>query len=200
MPPAKARKDRSDAILDVAIELAEEGGFDNVRQRDVAAQAGVALGTLYKRFRSKEMLLVATLEREANALERRMVESPAKGRTSPLRVTAFFDVATKTLCKKPNFARAVLRAMASGVPEIAANVAAYYGKLSGLLIAAMRGQGRLDDDAEPPTETEISLSYLLLQVWFAALVGWSAGLLTQQGVVDQAKTAATLLTRGAEKG
>ena len=63
MPPAKARKDRSDAILDVAIELAEEGGFDNVRQRDVAAQAGVALGTLYKRFRSKEMLLVATLER-----------------------------------------------------------------------------------------------------------------------------------------
>ena len=29
-------KERRDRILDVAINLAEEGGFDNVRQRDVA--------------------------------------------------------------------------------------------------------------------------------------------------------------------
>jgi AcrR family transcriptional regulator len=41
----RARRDR---ILDVAVALAEEGGFENVRQRDVAARAGVALGTLYK--------------------------------------------------------------------------------------------------------------------------------------------------------
>src|SRR5262249_4056874 len=40
---SKARRNK---ILDVASDLAEEGGFDNVRQRDVAEQAGVALGTL----------------------------------------------------------------------------------------------------------------------------------------------------------
>ena len=40
-----------------AIELAERGGFEGVRLRDVAAHADVALGTLYRRFRSKEDLL-----------------------------------------------------------------------------------------------------------------------------------------------
>ena len=77
----KAAKDRRDRILDVAIDLAEEGGFDNVRQRDVADQAGVALGTLYKSFASKEDLLSAALEREAQTLERKMEQRPALGQT-----------------------------------------------------------------------------------------------------------------------
>src|ERR1700685_4457391 len=77
-----SRKDRRDKILDVAVALAEEGGFENVRQRDVAAHAGVALGTLYKRFRSKEEILCAALEREAETLERRMELKPATGKTA----------------------------------------------------------------------------------------------------------------------
>ena len=39
---------------------------------------------------------------------------------------------TRGLCRKPNYARAVIRAMASGVPEIAGKVAAYYGRIAGL--------------------------------------------------------------------
>src|SRR5579862_470352 len=104
-------KDRRDKILDVAVALAEEGGFENVRQRDVAANAGVALGTLYKRFRSKEEILCAALEREAELLERRMETSPAIGRSSLERVGSFFTTLTRGLLKKPKFARAVLRAM-----------------------------------------------------------------------------------------
>ena len=46
-------EERARRILDAAIELAEQGGFEAVRLRDVAAQANVALGTLYRRFRSK---------------------------------------------------------------------------------------------------------------------------------------------------
>src|SRR3954453_1405157 len=84
-------KARRDKILDVAIELAEEGGFDNVRQRDVAAHAGVALGTLYKSFRSKEDILCAALEREAEVLERRMESNPAEGVTSLERLNGFFQ-------------------------------------------------------------------------------------------------------------
>ena len=80
-------KARRDKILDVAVALAEEGGFDNVRQRDVAAKAGVALGTLYKSFRSKEDILTAALEREAEFLERRMEAKPATGATPVDRVT-----------------------------------------------------------------------------------------------------------------
>ena len=41
-------------IVDAAVELAEQGGFEAVRLRDVAERSDVALGTLYKYFRSKE--------------------------------------------------------------------------------------------------------------------------------------------------
>ena len=39
-------EERAQRIVDTAIELAERGGFEAVRLRDVAADAGVALGTL----------------------------------------------------------------------------------------------------------------------------------------------------------
>ena len=45
-------------IVDAAVALAEQGGFDAVRLRDVAEASGVALGTLYKYFRSKEEILL----------------------------------------------------------------------------------------------------------------------------------------------
>src|ERR1700733_10304135 len=94
-------KDRRDQILDAAVALAEEGGFENVRQRDVAATAGVALGTLYKRFRSKEEILCAALEREAETLERRMETKPAVGKTPVDRIGSFFQAITRGMLRKP---------------------------------------------------------------------------------------------------
>jgi AcrR family transcriptional regulator len=194
-------KDRRDKILDVAVALAEEGGFENVRQRDVAANAGVALGTLYKRFRSKEDILCAALEREAEVLERRMELNPAAGKTPIERLTAFFLIVTRGLCRKPKYARAVLRAMASGEAGVAQTVASYQGRVTGLIIAAMRGVGRLsynDATTAPPSKKETKLAFILQQLWFASLVGWSAGLINQNEVIEQVKGAAVLLLRGIE--
>lgn len=196
-----AAKDRRDRILDVAIELAEEGGFENVRQRDVAAKAGVALGTLYKSFRSKEDILSAALERDTQALERRLEKKPIPGDTPLERMTQFFQMLTRRLCRKPHYARAVLRAMASGEPEVASNVVAYSGRMTGLVIACYRGVGRLgftDATADPPSQDEITLAMLLQQFWFASLVGWGAGLHSQAAVVEQTKRAAELILLGIE--
>ena len=77
-------EERSRRIVDAAIELAEQGGFEAVRLRDVAAHANVALGTLYRRFRSKEDLLLAALELQLAAQEhvcakrRRLVPRPSR--------------------------------------------------------------------------------------------------------------------------
>ena len=194
-------KGRRDKILDVAVNLAEEGGFDNVRQRDVAAHAGVALGTLYKSFRSKEEILAAALEREAEVLERKMESSPAQGDTPLERAGVFFQAVTRALLRKPNFARAVLRAMTSGEPEVTKNVVAYQGRMYGLIIAALRGVGRLsysDATMSPPSKRESTVAYFLLQVWFAELVGWSAGLIDEPAIREHMKNAATLVLRGTE--
>src|SRR5262245_60629555 len=159
-------RDRGDAILDAALELAADGGFDHVRQRDVAARANVALGTLYKRFRSKEDLLAAAMTREAERLEKKLEKRPARGTTVATRVAAFFVIATHHLCKSVHVAHAMIRAMASGVPEIAAKVSGYQGRMTGLVIAAMRGRSKLefvDAASAPPTEQEMTYAFMLLQ-------------------------------------
>jgi AcrR family transcriptional regulator len=189
---AQGRKDR---ILDVAIRLAEEGGFENVRQRDVAEKAGVALGTLYKSFRGKEDLLSAALERQTDVLERQMEAKPPKGDTAHARISSLFQALTRAFCKKPNYARAVIKAMASGEPEIAANLVAYQSQLYRMIVTALRGADHPTPDAEP-NEEELLLALLLQQVWFAALVGWSARLHGVDRAIAQVELAARLLIAG----
>ncbi|MCC6645605.1 MAG: TetR/AcrR family transcriptional regulator [Polyangiaceae bacterium] len=198
--PPKGKVSRRDAIMDVGIELAEAGGYDNVRQREVAERAGIALGTLYKSFRSKEDILVAALARGAQETEDRLVAHPPRGRTPAARVAALFADLTSTMLARPHFARAVIRAMASGEPEVAGNIASYYGRMSGLVVAALRGKAVLGDDDDAPSDAELTVASLLLQIWFSSLVGWSAGLTDEQGVGARVGGAVDILLRGvAEK-
>lgn len=165
-------KDRRDKIIDVAIDLAEAGGFENVRQRDVADQAGIALGTLYKSFISKEHILSAAVEREAAELERRLQAKPPAGESATERLHALFRIVTRAMIHKPKYARAVIRALASGQPEVAAHVTAYQGRMNAIITAVMQpGSG---EDAHTG-----KLANLLQQIWFASLVAWSAGVLSQ---------------------
>ena len=55
-PNQAARRDR---VLDAAMSLAAEGGYDAVQMRDVASRAQVALGTIYRYFSSKDHVLAA---------------------------------------------------------------------------------------------------------------------------------------------
>ena len=128
---------RKDRIIDVAIRLAEEGGFDNVRQRDVAKQAGVALGTLYKSFSGKDDILAAALHRETDAIEQRMKRRPATGDTAAERLGSLFQMLTRAMLKKPNYARAVLKAMTSG-EEVATKVVAHQIKVTRMAAKTMR--------------------------------------------------------------
>jgi AcrR family transcriptional regulator len=188
---------RKDRIIDVAIRLAEEGGFDNVRQRDVAKQAGVALGTLYKSFRGKDDILAAALHRETDAIEKRMQRRPATGASAAERLGSLFQMMTRAMLKKPNYARAVLKAMTSG-EEVATEVVAHQIKVTRMVLAAIRGVTPDEAEGELPTEDEIAVAMLLQQIWFAALVGWSARLHGQAQVVAQVRQAADLLLAGVD--
>ncbi|MEM6786947.1 MAG: TetR/AcrR family transcriptional regulator [Myxococcota bacterium] len=190
--------ERRDRILDVAIQLAEDGGFDNVRQRDVARLSGVALGTLYKSFRSKEDILAAALHRETETLERRLDRKPARGDTAAERLRALFVTLTRSLLKKPSYARALLKAMTSG-EEVATKVVAHQVAVTRMVVAAQRGCPPSElADQEPPTVDEINVAIYLQNLWFAGLVGWSAKLHGQQRIVDQVSDAARLILAGLE--
>lgn len=184
-------KDRKDRILDVAVGLAAAGGYENVRQRDVADQAGIALGTLYKSFTSKEHILSAALAREADELERRLKLRPPQGADQTGRLQALFKIVTRAMCHKPKYARAVLRAMASGQPEVAAHVTAYQGRMNAIIGSAM--VGRSDADTLAMDSRQLALATLLQQIWFASLVAWSAGIFSQTDVTTHMNQAIELI-------
>jgi AcrR family transcriptional regulator len=191
-------EDRSRRIVETAVELAEKGGFEAVRLRDVADQAGVALGTLYRRFRSKEDLLVAALERETEELERRVNARPPRGDTAAERVTALFAAGTRGLCRRPNLTRAFLRATTTGDPEIAEKVASFHDRMGRLIIGAIRGSGAVTSgELEPTSEEERTIALLLEHIWFSCLVAWASGNHSQTQIIDQLQSAARLLLRSA---
>ncbi|MFI5316836.1 MAG: TetR/AcrR family transcriptional regulator [Myxococcota bacterium] len=185
--------EREKRIVATAVALAEEGGFEAVRLRDVAAHAGVALGTLYRHFRGKDDLLVAALASEAEGLAARMARTPAAGDTALERVTDYFAAATRTLCRRPKLARAILRAGSSDDPELAGKIRAFHGVASSLLMSALRGDARATLDDATPQEARIC--NVLHMVWFAALLGWMSGQHKQNEVVEQVRNAAELVLR-----
>lgn len=187
--------ERTDRILQVAMELAEHDGYEAVRLRDVAAKAEVALGTVYRRFSCKEDLLAAALNLQVSAFEQAIRLRPIPGDTPRDRLTTLFSLATGALAERPKLASAMLRTVSSGVPDLAHRVTQYHGTMTGIILAVYRGE---DIDAEGATDTERLLATMLQNIWFAALVGWTGGLHDTATVVEQVTAGMDLLIRGLE--
>jgi AcrR family transcriptional regulator len=185
---------RTDRIIQVALELAERDGYDAVRLRDLAARAEVALGTVYRRFSCKEDILAAALEQQVKAMHQAVVSSPIPGDTAIERLDTFLRMATETLAERPKLAAAMLRTVASGVPELSEKVTRYYDRMAEIILLVYRSDG----DDSYPTEDEVLFSRLLQNVWFGALVGWTGGLHEPEEVIRLTSRAARLLIAGLE--
>jgi len=196
-------EERSRRIVETAIDLAEKGGFEAVRLRDVAADAEVALGTLYRRFRSKEELLVAALEFEVENLEKRFCSRPPSGPDEMARVMGFFDLVVRGLLRRQNLARALLKAVSSGDPELTQKMAAYHARIERMLVMALRDEVPRDDAgklADPsPSPSEAQSAETLNQVWYALLMGWAGGVHGQAPMLEKMRASAELILRGASQ-
>lgn len=183
-------EDRTRRILETALELAERDGYDAVRLRDVAAQSEVALGTVYRRFPSKEDILVAALEIEMERMGRHLQENPITGDNPVQRMTSAFAILTEILVSKPNLARALLRAVASGVPENTKRVAQFHSTSTDLLTSML-----FDLDVSDTSRRHVAS--MLQDIWFAKLVGWSGGLQSMDSVVADMREASEWLLKRA---
>jgi AcrR family transcriptional regulator len=184
--------ERTRRILDAAVHLAEAGGFAAVRLRDVAQTSGVALGTVYKRFRSKEDLMIGVLSLQVQDLRDQLARAPIVGDTPLVRVVQFFAALTDFLCDRPNFGRAVIRASASGDPAMSQRMAQFNGAMFELGSAALCG-GRA------PRTGEVLMLDALQHVWFAALCGWAGAVCAKEAVVERVTSAARLMTYGIDR-
>jgi AcrR family transcriptional regulator len=187
--------ERAQRIVDTAVSLAERDGFAAVRLRDVAAQAQVALGTVYKRFSSKEEILLAALGGEAERLAERLSVRAGEGTSPAERVQIFFETATEVLLEKPKLTRALVRAMVTAGREVHSRVISFHALTTMMIIAAIRGT-RPDEPQQWGGESDAEarqVARLLQHVWFASLVGWSSGIHEEDQVYADIEAAVSRL-------
>ena len=72
-PAAERRKD----VLDAALKLFRERGYNETTVQDIAEAAGVAIGTVYIHYSSKEHVLAALHERFHTAMAEELAEAGA---------------------------------------------------------------------------------------------------------------------------
>lgn len=169
----ESQQARRQRILRAARDLAAVGGYEAVQMRQVAAEADVALGTLYRYFPSKEQLLVSVNLRAVRGLAARVAEHPPTGATSGRRVLALLGDATARLQEQPRLAAATIRALVAGDPDVAP-VVADVREVTGELLRTAIDDDRVGDDVVA----------LLEHIWLSAQVGWIGGITGPEGVME----------------
>lgn len=81
-PRQQRSRETVERILDAAAHIFEREGYVRTTTNDVAAQAGVSIGSLYQYFPSKDALLVALAERHLDDVAARFAEQAALLRAS----------------------------------------------------------------------------------------------------------------------
>lgn len=182
-PNQAARRQR---VVDAATKLAAEGGYDAVQMRDVAQEAGVALGTIYRYFASKDHLLAACQVEFARGVQQRLAERPARGDTAADRVVDVLRRATRRTEAEPLLMAAMVTAISSPDPAVSPCQREVTAVMGALLAEPMR-------DVDPQLRDGIVRT--LSHVWYSALLGWVNGWATVGAVGDELESAARLLLR-----
>ncbi len=180
----RSQEARRARVLDAALHLASSGGYDAVQMRDVAARAQVALGTIYRYFRSKDELLAAALVEWARSIEREVSATPPRGDTVADCVVDVLRRACEGMERDPKLAAALVTAISSPDPA----VGTWQGELGAILLELLA----TPLEAVSPAERD-GIARVLSWVWFGSLLGWVNGWANAGTAGDELETAARLL-------
>lgn len=135
-PRQAARRQR---IVEAAVAMLDTRRHEQVQVKEVAAQASVALATLYHYFPSKERLLGAVLVEHAGQLRQSITRRPLRGGPSA-RLSEAYHRTIRAFERRPQLAQLVAHLEMSDDPHLAevlrqvgeATDAVYRGALAGL--------------------------------------------------------------------
>lgn len=180
----RAQEARRQRVVDAAMALGLEGGYEAVQMRDVAARAHVAMGTVYRYFTSKDHLLAATLVHWVEQLDQRLAQVPPRGATPSERVRDVLDRALRAMGRQPQLVSAVFMSLAS--PDRAA--VACQQQMAALMDGII---SRAVGEPQPPDHAE--RTRMIGHVWYSALVGWVNGWSDMSRVHNELAVAVRLL-------
>ena len=178
-------------ILDAALELASDGGYEALQVRTLAGRAGVSSRTIYANFPSLDSLMIVAVAEQSGDLYRRFTSAPPKGRSSAARVNHLISELTETMTANRTLTVALLRALLSGKPDVAQYVDGFRTVLQTMLGTAIALDG--------PTKRDREVAEILECVWFTALVGWATGTDEDTHVGELMRRSTRLLLTAREK-
>jgi TetR/AcrR family transcriptional regulator, cholesterol catabolism regulator len=183
-PLTRAQQARRQRVIDAAMALGLEGGYEAVQMRDVAARADVAMGTVYRYFTSKDHLLAAALVHWVEQLDSRLSQVPARGDSPAARVTDVLDRALRAMGRQPRLVEAVFSSLISSDPSTIECQNQISALMDGIILRAMN---------VPKPDEFADRSRVLGHVWYSAIVSWVSGRMDLPKVHSEMAVAVRLL-------
>lgn len=163
---SETQRARRDRIIDAALQLSRRRAFEQIQMKDVAEASGVALGTMYQYFSSKDHLFAEALVHWGDLLPHNVDRRPLAGGDPPQRLTEVLHRAVRAFQQQPNLAKLVTALAVSSDP-FAVEAIARLDRITGTVFrGALVG---LDDT------TSESMVRIIDHVMAGVLRLWSAG-------------------------
>ncbi|TKK89289.1 TetR/AcrR family transcriptional regulator [Herbidospora galbida] len=165
----KDQRERRARIVRTGLRGLSGGDYDKIKVSDVARDAEVALGTLYRYFSSKEHLFAAVFDEWQDGLRRRLDRHPPAGDTDADRLRSVLHAAIRAFQTQPQFYRLMIVLQTTDDPR----AAEVYAPLDTLFADVMRAA------VDGVDETVVST---LRAVADQGLRAWISGRLPIEGV------------------
>ncbi len=107
---------RRQRLIDAGLSLLERRDYERIQVKDVAEEAGVALGTLYHYFSSKEHLFAEVMVTWAATLRTNLTRHPLAGETPRQKLTGALHRSVRAFQHQPQLARLIASLQLSADP------------------------------------------------------------------------------------
>lgn len=111
-----SQRERRERIVEAGLSLLRTHEHNQIQMKDVAAEAEVALGTVYRYFQSKDHLFAEVLAHWARQLQTSVERRPLKGHTNAERLTDVLHRSMRAFQGWPQLARVVMALESSEDP------------------------------------------------------------------------------------
>jgi TetR/AcrR family transcriptional regulator, fatty acid metabolism regulator protein len=164
--------DKRERILDAAERIFAQSGFFNARVSEIARSAGVADGTIYLYFKSKDDLLISLFESRMERVNAQLAAAAASARTPTEKLEAIIHTHLAMVCEHPQVAEVLTIELRQSSKFMKEHSSPRFGELLKLMasvIAEGQAGGELDADMPAPLAArmifgivdELALAWLL---------------------------------------
>lgn len=175
---------RRQRVIDAGLTLLKRRDYESIQVKDVSEEAGVALGTVYHYFSSKEHIFAEVLVKWAATLRTSITRRPLAGDSPQAKLTEALHRSVRAFQRQPQLARLVASLQLSADPFAAEILGRMDSATTGIYLELLEG-------VEPEVARRIVRT--AEAVLDSSLRAWSAGRLSINELYDHLTEAVALL-------